>query len=542
MRRKMKHSIKRQMAGIFIGVMTGTFLCCALVNVLFLERYYLANKKKDVLSAYHVLNEGAGRDRLSQESFAEELNLICTTDNISIFVMDSSGEPKLWTPRDYELLQRKLYSYIFEAEARKTVILEKGEHYVLRETRGYLSEGDYLEVVGMLDSGEPFIMQTALESIRESADISIHFFLYIACIAVLLSSLLIWWLSRRISGEPFIMQTALESIRESADISIHFFLYIACIAVLLSSLLIWWLSRRISEPILELTDISKRMTELDFDAKFTSPVQNEIGVLGDHINQLSENLERTISELKTANNELQKDIEKKTQIDEMRKEFLSNVSHELKTPIALIQGYAEGLKECINDDAESRDFYCEVIMDEAGKMNAMVKNLLSLNQLEFGNDVVAMERFDIVALIRNVLNSANILMEQKGIRLIFKETQEIYVWADEFKVEEVVTNYISNAVNHCDYDKVIEVKVIKEEDKVRVTVFNTGNPIPEEELDKVWIKFYKVDKARTREYGGSGIGLSIVKAIMESLHRDCGVRNYRNGVEFWFELDAKVGK
>ena len=105
------------------------------------------------------------------------------------------------------------------------------------------------------------------------------------------------------------------------------------------------------------------------------------------------------------------------------------MSHELKTPIALIQGYAEGLKECINDDAESRDFYCEVIMDEARKMNTMVKNLLSLNQLEFGNDVVTMERFDIVSLIRNVLNSSKILMEQKDIHLIFKEEEPIHVWA-----------------------------------------------------------------------------------------------------------------
>jgi len=198
------------------------------------------------------------------------------------------------------------------------------------------------------------------------------------------------------------------------------------------------------------------------------------------------------------------------------------------------------LKECINDDAESRDFYCEVIMDEAQKMNTMVKNLLSLNQLEFGNDVVTMERFDIVALIRNVLNSSKILMEQKEIHLIFKEEEPVYVWADEFKIEEVVTNYISNAIHHCEFDKVIEVKLQREDSLVRVSVFNTGQPIPEEDLDKVWIKFFKVDKARTREYGGSGIGLSIVKAIMDSLHRECGVRNYDNGVEFWFELDARA--
>ena len=292
--------------------------------------------------------------------------------------------------------------------------------------------------------------------------------------------------------------------------------------------------------MLELAELSQRMADLDFNAKFTSRQDNEIGFLGKHMNQLSETLERTISELKTANNELQKDIERKTQIDEMRKDFLSNVSHELKTPIALIQGYAEGLKECINDDPESRDFYCEVIMDEAGKMNAMVKNLLSLNQLEFGNDVTAMERFDLVDLVKNVLHSVGILLEQKGIQLIFQAEEPVYVWADEFKVEQVVTNYISNAINHCEQERIIEVKLQKKEDSVRMSVFNTGSPIPEGELDKIWIKFYKVDKARTREYGGSGIGLSIVKAVMESMNKDYGVKNYDNGVEFWFEVDGKV--
>ncbi len=227
----------------------------------------------------------------------------------------------------------------------------------------------------------------------------------------------------------------------------------------------------------------------------------------------------------------------------MRKEFLSNVSHELKTPIALIQGYAEGLKEGINDDAESREFYCEVIMDEAGKMNTMVKKLLDLNQLEFGNDVVVMERFDIVALIGNFLTSAEILIEQNGIMLKHEQYEPIYVWADEFKTEEVVRNFFSNAMNHANGDKIIEIKYRMTEmdgtNKVRVSVFNTGEPIPEESLPHIWEKFYKVDKARTREYGGSGVGLSIVKAIMESMNEQYGVINYTNGVEFWFELETK---
>ncbi len=173
------------------------------------------------------------------------------------------------------------------------------------------------------------------------------------------------------------------------------------------------------------------------------------------MNMLSATLETTISELKSANNELKKDIEKKEEIDRMRKEFLSNVSHELKTPLALIQGYAEGLQECINDDEESRDFYCEVIMDEADKMNQMVKKLLTLNQLEFGNDTLTMERFDLTELVKGVVTSSGILLKQKDITVTYPE-ESVCVWADEFKVEEVMTNYLSNAINHADFEKHIE--------------------------------------------------------------------------------------
>ena len=206
----------------------------------------------------------------------------------------------------------------------------------------------------------------------------------------------------------------------------------------------------------------------------------------------------------------------------------------------MIQGYAEGLQDNINEDEESRQFYCEVIIDEASKMNKMVKKLLTLNQLEFGNDQITMERFDIADLIRGVISSASILAEQKQVQIIFSQKDPVYVWADEFKVEEVVTNYLSNALNHVKNENIIEVRCILAKDKVRVTVFNTGDPIPEEDLEKIWIKFYKVDKARTRAYGGSGIGLSIVKAIMDSMNQQCGVQNYDNGVEFWFELEAKA--
>lgn len=177
-------------------------------------------------------------------------------------------------------------------------------------------------------------------------------------------------------------------------------------------------------------------------------------------------------------------------------------------------------------------------MDEADKMNRMVKKLLTLNQLEFGNEVVAMERFDLTELIQGVVNASAILLNQNEITLTFSENKPIFVWADEFKVEEVVTNYLSNAIHHAEGEKKIDIFYRQMEERVRVSVFNTGKPIPQEDIENIWIKFYKVDKARTREYGGSGIGLSIVKAIMESFHQQCGVINYENGVEFWFELET----
>ena len=309
--------------------------------------------------------------------------------------------------------------------------------------------------------------------------------------------------------------------------------------IILSGLIIMVVTRRITRPISELTELSRKMSDLDFEAKYESKVGNEIDVLGDNFNRMSSQLETTISELKSANNELQRDIEDKIKIDKMRKEFLDNVSHELKTPIALIQGYAEGLKENISDDSESREFYCDVIMDEASKMNKLVKNLLTLNQLESGKDAVVMERFDIVSLICGVLQTMNIMIGQKDAKVIFEAEKPVYVWADEFKIEEVVTNYVSNALNHLEGEKEIEIKLQDEDNRVKISVFNTGTPIPEADVPNLWNKFFKVDKARTREYGGSGIGLSIVKAIMESMNQEYGVQNFDNGVEFWFTLDRK---
>ena len=326
-------------------------------------------------------------------------------------------------------------------------------------------------------------------------------------------------------------------------ISNRFLMFVGIVVILAGSILIYFITRHITMPIKRLSELSEKMSNLDFDARYETSRRSteEIDTLGNSMNVLSERLKTTIGELKEANAQLKKDIDEKVQIDEMRKEFIANVSHELKTPIALIQGYAEGLVEGMAEDKENRDYYCVVIMDEAGKMNRMVRQLLTLTALEFGGERLSVERFDLTELIASVISSSGVLLKQNELTVDFDGKEPVYVMGDEFKIEEAITNYLTNAIHHVGGgEKKIQIRIDHRRDgkEVCVEVFNTGNPIPDEALPNLWTKFYKVDKARTREYGGSGIGLSIVKAIMEMHHKACGVKNHENGVEFWFTLDT----
>lgn len=487
----MKYSIKRQLIAVFLGLIGMILSLIFIINSSFLEQYYVYHKEAEMTEIYHTVDRIIQEDKVSDAQVKEELFRKCRQSNISLTVMNRDAEILLYTEQDQKgPLFSQLFGYLIGEN--KGELLDETSDYKIYRADSPVNSGKYLEMFGTLSEESVFLIQTPLESIRDSAALANKFLIYVGIVTL-------------ICGAVFV----------------------------------WFFSRKITDPLLELTALSKRMAELDFDAKYTGGGEDEIGILGKNFNTMSQKLEETISELKSANHQLQQDIKQKEKIENMRTEFLGNVSHELKTPLALIQGYAEGLKEGVNDDPESREFYCDVIIDEAAKMNQMVKNLLTLNQLEFGSEELDVVRFDVVGLIRGVLSSCEILIQQAEATVDFIADEVVYVWADEIKTEQVFRNYLTNALNHVDNEKRIEIRVISKGDTVRITVFNSGAPIPEEDLGKLWDKFYKVDKAHTREYGGNGIGLSIVKAVMESFHQEYGVRNYENGVEFWFELDAK---
>jgi len=484
----MKQSLRKKIALTFILIMAVFIAMIGVFEYFFVDSYYMHVKVDKLIDSYTMAN-AANSDSMSEsfERFANINNLTygITDPNISQ-VLDTNSQ-------NSEKMSGRLFGVIMGKEEGHYSQVRKTEQYSIIRIQDRFADIEYLELYGTLSNGDYYLVLTPAQSIAEAA-----------------------------------------------QISVRFYLYLGFLAIIIGAISIWLVTKRIVEPILELNNLSKRMANLDFDAHYTSGGEDEIGELGKNFNVMSDKLETAVSDLKSANAKLEKDIAEKIQIDEMRKEFLGNVSHELKTPIALIQGYAEGLKDNVNDDPESRDFYCDVIIDESKKMNHMVRQLLTLNQLENGNDQISMERFELIELIRGVIAHEQLMIEQKKAKIIFNAKPPIYVWGDEFKIEEVVTNYLTNALNHLEGDDRIEITCTEKDGIVTTTVFNSGKPIPAASLDKIWDKFYKVDKARTRAYGGSGIGLSIVKAIMDAHQQKCWAANYENGVAFSFTLESKV--
>ena len=553
----MRHSIRHRIMLIYMGLMLATILAILVVNNWWLERYYVNQKLKVMEEAYNTVNHEVmeeaqdgesissvisreleaewqrwgqipfdenGEDNDTQTGDSEnsgsseshwkqkkKIQMATTSDqdndtllgtirtfgernNLTTVLIDSStGKAFLSSGRESDFLAQKVQRYVLGKGGSNAEILKEHDNYIVETNYDRRANARYMEAWGFFSDNSTL----------------------------------------------FIMSMPLAGIHDSVMLANRFTTFVGLAALILGTIIMYFVANRVTKPLLALAALSEKMSNLDFDAHYEANAQDEIGILGRNMNNLSSRLKDAIGALQDANRQLQHDIDEKTQIDEMRKEFIANVSHELKTPIALIQGYAEGLTEGMCEDEESRNYYCEVIMDEAGKMNKMVKQLLTLTALEFGNDAPSMDTFDITELIKDLIRSSSILIQQNEATVCYEPTGPCMVFADEFKIEEVVTNYLTNAIHHLDGERRIEIRVEKKGETVKVTVFNTGNPIPEADLPNLWTKFYKVDKARTRAYGGSGIGLSIVKAIMDIHHQSCGVANVEGGVEFWFTLQAQ---
>lgn len=332
------------------------------------------------------------------------------------------------------------------------------------------------------------------------------------------------------------MLTPITAIEEGVSISNRFLLLSGGITLLFGAVAVWVVARSITRPVRRLSELADRAARLDFSQRYTLHGADELDALGSSINRMSDTLSQTIGDLQVANARLREDNQRQQQQNEARRAFIANVSHELKTPLALIQTYAEGLHEGIADDTQ-RTAYCEVIEDESQKMSGLIRKMTALMQLEDGSEQLTPERFDLCELVRNLLTRYQPECERRHLTVTAPPDAPVWVRADDYLIENVLTNYLANALHHVpDGGEIRLFFAAAPEERVRLSVYNSGSHIPPDEQPRIWESFYKVDKARTRAYGGSGIGLSLVAAIMRAHGMPYGVYDHPDGVEFYLEL------
>lgn len=467
-----------------------------LLNNFALKYYYQQEKETSLGKAFHQVDQlMAGSDTLRLKN---DLNDLAVSKNISTIIWDQYYNYPIhisyvegaedFLPKKVQFPQDMAYGSYFIQIGESPFITEKST--VTQET----SSSQFIKLYGRLNNGGYLFMQTPISALEESVSITNQFLL--------------------ISG---------------------------AVTLLISLLLLALVARSFTRPIQQLSSIAQSISHLDFSHRYTGKGRDELADLGNSLNSMSATLEKTIRELQSANQELSRDVERTTKQNEARRAFISNVSHELKTPIALIQTYAEGLREDIADGAVNRDYYCEVIEDESQKMSLMIKKMTLLMQLEDGSEELEYERFDVCELLRNLMEKNAVLLAEKQARLQPPPDRPVMVRADEFLIEHALTNYLTNAIHHVSSGGRISAYFQRTaENRVRISVYNTGELIPSEDLERIWESFYKVDKARTRAYGGTGIGLSVVSAIMKAHQMPYGVFNRQSsdetGVEFYLEL------
>ena len=338
------------------------------------------------------------------------------------------------------------------------------------------------------------------------------------------------------NGYHIEISTEVNPIQENASLATTVTTAITVFALVLALVFIYDYSRRFTKPLIQMNDVMKRIASLDFSVKTNIDRKDEIGTLANNINTVSESLDTALSELREKNAQLQADIEKERQLERMRQDFVSSASHELKTPIAIIRGYAEGLKMNIEDENNSSKEYCDIIMKEADKMNDLVINMLEQSLYSTGTKLPEKCEFDVKEYVEDFLKSASPIFKEKEITVNYN-AQSGLVFGDKKQMTTVLSNIVLNACSHTSGEKRIDISTIDDGDYIKINVFNTGSRIDDKDKDNIFTSFYRADKAHSRKEGRFGLGLSIVKSIVTNHGCDCGFKNEDNGVTFWFTME-----
>lgn len=473
-----------QVAAIFAVFVAVLMLC----NTTMLSRFFCIKQKNDLISQINKIQK---IDILDSQEVSETLTDISENYNFDAEIYDGRGNIKYTTQgaqmMDFFIDGRHNFSMSHEA-----MIVTKSQQ---------LSDGTiYEEATRRFDNKEFLICRKQIYD-NLYAEVKI---------------------------QKQIIVTAAASANE-------FITVIAVVCLMLSFVWIVAFARRFSKSLSEMNEITRDMANLKFDRKIAVDRTDEIGQLAESVNEMSSSLSAALDDLKRTNAKLRDEIELERELDKMRKTFVANVSHELKTPISIISGYAEGLK--LNVNVESRNKYCDTIIDESRRMNELVLGILELSKYESGQLPAKKEPFDISGTADLLLDR---VFENTGITAVNKIPSETMAFADRMQIEQALQAYLENAKSHVNSGGEVTVSGTEAEGKIRISVHNTGSHIETEKMPYIWQSFYRGDDSHKRDNSRFGLGLSIVNAVMNIHNNRCGVYNTDDGVTFWLELDKPI--
>ncbi|MDO4534193.1 MAG: HAMP domain-containing sensor histidine kinase, partial [Clostridium perfringens] len=469
----MKKSISKRLFLISFGTILFLIIFTMFFQIIFFQKFYLNSKSANLASSVKSFVSDYASDISDSSSLYTALNNFEFQNNAKIAIYSTDGTVKyIANPTN--------------SDSEITITLNK--------IFNQLYNDPYYEK-SVLSSNEVFT--TVLDSSSFNSK-------YIVCMSPFTTS----------DGKSYIViaVTSFQNITEATQVIQDFYKYIGIVVIALGLILSYIYSDLISKPLISINKTAKKLSALDFSEKCTVNRDDEIGSLAKTLNFLSQNLYNALEDLKIKNAKLKEEVEKERHLEKLRKDFIAGVSHELKTPIGIISGYAEGIKDGIADD-ESRDIYLDIIIDEAKKMDKLVMDMLELSKLENGKSDILLSSFSLSKLTQSIITKNSVDINNNNLEIITNINSNYLVIADEFKIEQVITNFLTNAIKYSPAGNKIIVDISEENSIINFSIENTGAYIDEKELSEIWTQFYRGDSSRTRVSKSFGLGLSIVKNI-----------------------------
>lgn len=466
-------SIKWRIFACFAGFTTIILLLLWIFQVVFLDQFYQFIKINEVKSTAQTIVK-----HVDSDDFETTLQSISQGNQIAILICDENGNISYFE----DIMPNSLISRLnpFSLSQIFAATRDEGGTYFRQISRDGMPE----------DSIRQFGPRAGMQSILYSQVVE----------------------KANGSNVMILLSTSISPVSATVNTLRIQLICITFIMLILSLLLALFLSKWISKPIIHINASAKLLGSGQYGTAFDETGYKEISELGHTLNYAAKELSRT---------------------EELRRDLIANISHDLRTPLTMIKGYGEVMRDLPGENTPEN---VQIIIDEATRLASLVSDVLDISKLQSGTQPLSRADFNLTESIRLILQRYSKLTDY---HIFFHTDQDVCVNADELKISQVVYNLVNNAITYTGADKVVEITQTVSNGKVRIFVRDTGEGIPKDKINDIWERYYKVDKEHKRAQIGTGLGLSIVKAILDMHTGAYGVQSEeRKGSVFWFELDA----